>query len=285
LATCQEAEGKKKDSLWLIHEMLERNDTFFRDMPIDEAHMATLHFGSKKNSEYEGSTYDAPTKSPTEMQKANDDRKWKIIQKHIMSCDEENQTRLFIKNGLKKDGLELARTSTCAMYKTNKPKWVRDPNSNRTPDQFSWNDAFYSKTKSLVIAWDTEATTDGEEIHERYMSNFYCKKYGSKSFETEKQMLNFLHNKGEKDSCIYAHNAKYDISSSSKGILSNLRKQDRCELDGNMIYIKGEFFGMNVRIVDSYKFISTKLDAVSEMFGFENLEKEIMPYYLFLVCI
>jgi hypothetical protein len=62
------------------------------------------------------------------------------------------------------------------------------------------------------------------------MSNFYCEKYGSKSFETEKQMLNFLHNKGEKEICIYAHNAKYDVSSSSKGILSDLRKQDRCEL-------------------------------------------------------
>ena len=45
-----------------------------------------------------------------------------------------------------------------------------------------------------------------------------------------------------------------------------------------MIYIKGEFFGMKVRIVDSYKFISTKLEEMSEMFGFKNLEKEIMPY-------
>jgi hypothetical protein len=140
---------KGKDSLWLIHEMLDRKDTFFRDMPIDEAHMATLHFGSKKNLEYVGSTYDAPVVNPTEMQKANDDRKWKIIKKHIMLCDEENQTRLFIKNGFKKDGFELARGSNCAMYKTNKAKWVRDPDSNRTPDQFSWNDAFYSKKTSV----------------------------------------------------------------------------------------------------------------------------------------
>jgi hypothetical protein len=38
---------------------------------------------------------------------------------------------------------------------------------------------------------------------------------------------------------------------------------------------------MNVRIVDSYKFISTKLDEMPEMFGFKNLEKEIMPYSIF----
>ena len=95
-----------------------------------------------------------------------------------------------------------------------------------------------------------------------FFHNFYCKKYGNKSFETEKQMLNFLHNRGERDIVLYAHNAKYDVSSSAKGILSCLRKQDRCELDGSMIYIKGEFFDMNVRIVDSYKFISTKLDEM-----------------------
>ena len=38
---------------------------------------------------------------------------------------------------------------------------------------------------------------------------------------------------------------------------------------------------MKVRTVDSYKFISTKLEEMSEMFGFENLEKEIMPYCIF----
>ena len=42
---------KKKDSLWLIYEMLERKDTFFREMPNNEANMATLHYGSKKNLE------------------------------------------------------------------------------------------------------------------------------------------------------------------------------------------------------------------------------------------
>ena len=82
--------------------MLDRKEQFFRDIPIDEAHMATLHFGSKKNLEYEGTTYDAPSKTPTEMQSANDDRKWKIIKKHIMSCDPENQTRLFLKKRFQK---------------------------------------------------------------------------------------------------------------------------------------------------------------------------------------
>ena len=71
----------KKDSLWLIYEMLERKDTFFREMPNNEANMATLHYGSKKHLEYEGSTFDAPVLSPEKMQKANDDRKSKIIKK------------------------------------------------------------------------------------------------------------------------------------------------------------------------------------------------------------
>jgi len=78
---------KKKDSLWLIYEMLERKDTFFRDMPNDEAHMATLNYGSKKNLEYEGSTFDAPKFTAEQLQKADDARKWTIIKNiscHVM---------------------------------------------------------------------------------------------------------------------------------------------------------------------------------------------------------
>ena len=39
---------------------------------------------------------------------------------------------------------------------------------------------------------------------------------------------------------------------------------------------------MNVKLaVDSYKFISTKLEAIPAMFGFKGCEKEIMPYSIF----
>jgi hypothetical protein len=34
--------------------------------------MATLHYGSKKNLEFEGETYDAPKFTPKQMQQAND---------------------------------------------------------------------------------------------------------------------------------------------------------------------------------------------------------------------
>jgi hypothetical protein len=134
---------------------------------------------------------------------------------------------IFTKNGfIQEKGFELAKSATGKFYKTKNQKWVRDPESNRRPD-FSWHDAFYSPKKSVTIAWDTETTTDGS-IHERYTTNFYCEEFGSQRFETEKQMLNFLKYKGVKDVNIYAHNAKYDVSSSAKGILSNLIKQGRC---------------------------------------------------------
>jgi hypothetical protein len=48
-----------------------------------------------------------------------------------------------------------------------------------------------------------------------------------------------------------------------------------------MIFITGEFFGMKVKIVDSYKFISTKLEDTPKMFKFKDLEKEIMPCSVF----
>ena len=63
--------------------------------------------------------------------------------------------------------------------------------------------------------------------------------------------------------------------------MSCLIRQNRCELDGSMILITGEFYGMNVRIVDSYKFISAKLEDTPKMFKFKDLEKEIMPYNIF----
>jgi hypothetical protein len=74
---------KGKNILWVLHEMLQRKKQFFREIGIDEAHMATLHYGSKKNLEFKGETYDAPTFTPEQMQKANDARKWVIINKHI----------------------------------------------------------------------------------------------------------------------------------------------------------------------------------------------------------
>ena len=61
--------------------------------------MAALHYGSKKNLEFEGETYDAPQFTEEQMKKANDARKWVLVKKHILSCDELTQKELFIKNG------------------------------------------------------------------------------------------------------------------------------------------------------------------------------------------
>ena len=94
-------------------------------------------------------------------------------------------------------------------------------------------------------------------------------------------MLHYFKKEGVTDLHIYAHNAKYDCASSDQGILSCLIKQNRCELEGSMIFIKGEFYGMRVKIVDSYKFISAKLEDIPEMFKLKNSEKEIMPYNIF----
>jgi hypothetical protein len=48
-----------------------------------------------------------------------------------------------------------------------------------------------------------------------------------------------------------------------------------------MIFTTGEFYGMRVKIVDSYKFISVKLEDIPEMFKLKDSEKEIMPYNIF----
>ena len=267
---------KGKNILWVLDEMLQRKDQFFREIPIDDAHMATLHYGSKKNLEFEGETYDAPQFTAEQMKKANDARKWVLIYKHILSCDELTQIKLFIKNGF-----EQKETYSKKLGRNVKSvKWTRDPKSNRIPDDFSYHACFTSTKKALTIAWDTETTTDGD-FHKRYASNCYCPEHKSKQFETERDMLNYFKNEGVKDLNIYAHNAKYDCHSSDQGILSCLIRQHRCELDGSMIFITGEFYGMKVKIVDSFKFISAKLEDTPEMFKLEDLDKEIMPYNIF----
>jgi hypothetical protein len=70
---------KCKSFVWVLYEMLERKEQFFREIPINDAHMATLHYGSKKNLEFEGETYDAPKFTAKQMQQANDARKWVLV--------------------------------------------------------------------------------------------------------------------------------------------------------------------------------------------------------------
>jgi hypothetical protein len=43
-------------------------------------------------------------------------------------------------------------------------------------------------------------------------SNYYCPEHGSKQFETERDMLNYIKNQGVTDLNIYAHNAKIRLS-------------------------------------------------------------------------
>ena len=71
-------------------------------------------------------------------------------------------------------------------------KWKKDPKSNRRPDNFSYDACYNSKKKAQTIAWDTEATTDGDR-HQRYTSNYYCPEHGSKQFELhEREVLNYI---------------------------------------------------------------------------------------------
>ena len=100
-------------------------------MPIDDAHMAALHYGSKKNLEFEGETYDAPQFTEEQMKKANDARKWVLVKKHILSCDELTQKELFIENGFE----QKEQYSKQFGENVKSEKWTKDPKSNRTPEQ------------------------------------------------------------------------------------------------------------------------------------------------------
>ena len=69
------------------------------------------------------------------------------------------------------------------------------PKIKKTTRYFSYDACYYSKKKAHTIAWDTEATTDGD-YHKRHTSNYYCPEHGSKQFETEREMLNYIKSEG-----------------------------------------------------------------------------------------
>jgi hypothetical protein len=165
VVTIQKTENKRKKILWVLYEMLQRKEQFFREIGIDEAHMATLHYGSKKNLEFEGETYGAPKFTPEQMQKANDARQWVLIYKHTLSCDELTQIELFIKNKFE----QKVYWNKKLQKNVQSQKWTRDPKSKRRVDDFSYDACYYSKKKAQTIAWDTEATAD-VDFHKRYTS-------------------------------------------------------------------------------------------------------------------
>jgi hypothetical protein len=77
------------------------------------------------------------------MQQANDARKWVLVKKHILSCDEFTQKELFIKNGFEQKGQYSKKWGG----NVKSEKWTKDPKSIRRPEDFSWDACFNSKKK------------------------------------------------------------------------------------------------------------------------------------------
>lgn len=80
---------------------------------------------------------------------------------------------------------------------------------------------------------------------------------------------------------IYFHNAKYDTAMFSFVKQLRFTEKNTVMKDGK-VYSQGlNFKGTEIRILDTYKMIQTKLENFPKQFGFKNIEKEYMPYQIY----
>lgn len=261
--------GRGLRTLEVVHEMLKNDKQWFVDIPNDDAYMATLHFANRKNKDYEGPMSDGNMRGQTD-----DERKWSIITKHIKTLKTKAAAKMFRDNGF--------------VFNKELKRYERPENCKANPDNFNWSECFHGPKKAMTISWDTETTTDGE-THRRYTSNYYNPEIGERPFTTERAMLRELTeectNRGYSQLRIYAHNATYDMRSDPNGILSCLRDVKLVETSGRIVVMSGTYAHegkeLFVKLVDSQRFVTTRLANFPKMFGLGKIKKEIMPYHIF----
>lgn len=80
---------------------------------------------------------------------------------------------------------------------------------------------------------------------------------------------------------IYFHNAKYDTAMFSFVKQLRFTEKNTVMKDGK-VYSQGlNFKGTEIKILDTYKMIQSKLENFPKQFGFKNIEKEYMPYQIY----
>lgn len=173
-------------------------------------------------------------------------------------------------------------TKTDELYKTqfyDKVSKIKDlsyPPACVQPVEFKPIKEKYSWVDKTIYHFDFETITD-TETHEPYLCWIY-------NDNTEKEfkgkdcglkMLKFLHRKHGKDKIIMiAHNLKYDYTF----IIKHLTADRNLIMPNNrLMCVMGNFFELQIKLKDSYCFISKPLRDFGEMFKLEQ-GKEILPY-------
>lgn len=128
------------------------------------------------------------------------------------------------------------------------------------------------------IFFDFETIVEDE--HKPYLCCFETKEGFKKSFngfECGLNMLNYIKNKLKYQYCLMiAHNLRYDFSF----LAQYLQKLTPILKNSKLMTCGASFYGMNIKLKDSYTLITMPLSKFPKTFGLEG-KKEIMPYGLY----
>lgn len=135
------------------------------------------------------------------------------------------------------------------------------------------------------VWFDFETSTDGKK-HVPYLCCYVDDNGNKRTFYGEqcgKHMMNDLFKKykkpAEKDGArpsitMFAHNLTYDFLT---GLAEHLQIQSTIEKGSRVMMAQGTFYGLKVKLQDTYALITAPLSKFGKMFKLDQ-EKEVMPY-------
>ncbi len=139
----------------------------------------------------------------------------------------------------------------------------------------------YYQEYNTRVWFDFETTTDGDK-HVPYLCCYVddngnkCTFYGA---ECGKYMLNDLHKKyyvknSPNSITMFAHNLTYDFIT---GVAPYLVVKSTIEKGSNVMMASASFYGLKIKLQDTYALITAPLAKFGKMFELEQC-KEVMPY-------
>jgi len=135
------------------------------------------------------------------------------------------------------------------------------------------------------VWFDFETTTDGKK-HVPYLCCYVDDNNNKRTFygvDCGKKMLNDLHKKyfekhvkgtPKKSVTMFAHNLTYDFIT---GIAQYVHVSSTIEKGSRVMMAEGSFYGLSLKMQDSYALITAPLSKFGKMFQLDQ-EKEVMPY-------
>ena len=159
-------------------------------------------------------------------------------------------------------------------------------NEDDEQDRIIFDIETYTELKIITLHHKNDDETDEEmeddytqelKIHVPYIICYYNLLTKEKGGYVGLNCVMLFLNSLQKNTTLYAHNAKYDYSF----LMKHLNNHLEYKRDGRLIMSKSHFNGLTIIINDTLSKIPMQLSEFSNSFNLNGLIKEIMPYKLY----